>query len=76
LTAAALVEVVLAAAEEDLAEVGLDAALVDTGLVLAALVAAAVPGTHCEYQSFCFWQENPEAQLVSPVQLEPPPHCP
>jgi hypothetical protein len=85
LTAAALVEVVLAGAEEDLAEVGLnaalvdaalvDAALVDAALVAAGLVAAALPGTHCEYQSFCFWQENPEAQLLSPDQLEPP-HCP
>jgi hypothetical protein len=77
LTAAALVDVALGAA----AEVGLDAALVDAALVGAALVAAAlvgaaVPGMHCEYQSFCFWQENPEAQAVSPVQLEPPPHCP
>jgi hypothetical protein len=81
LTAAALVEVALGAAEEDLAGVGLDAALVDAALVGAALVAAAlvgaaVPGTHWEYQSFCFWQENPEAQAVSPVQLEPPPHWP
>jgi hypothetical protein len=81
LTAAALVEVALGAAEEDLAEVGLDAALVEAALVGAALVAAALvgaaaPGTHWEYQSFCFWQENPEAQAVSPVQLEPPPHCP
>jgi hypothetical protein len=82
LTAAALVDVALGAA----AEVGLDAALVDAALVdaalvgaalvAAALVGAAVPGMHCEYQSFCFWQENPEAQAVSPVQLEPPPHCP
>ena len=76
LTAAALVEVALGADEEDLTEVGLDAALVDAGLVAALVAAAAVPGTHCEYQSFCFWQENPEAQAVSPVQLEPPPHCP
>jgi hypothetical protein len=41
-----------------------EAALVDAGLTAeaacfveeaAALVAAADPGVHCEYQSFCFW---------------------
>ena len=29
-----------------------------------------VPGTHCEYQSFEYWQVYPETQLVEPVNCQ------
>ena len=34
---------------------------------------AAVPGRHCEYQSFSFVQTAPETQVVWPFQPLPPP---
>lgn len=48
--------------------------VVGTGVgVVGGVVVGTAPGRHCEYQSFCLEQEEPETQVVGPVQPIPPP---